>query len=545
MMRALTTLILAATAPLLAQSAPQSNSGSGSYSISGIVVNAITGSPLDRAEVTLSTPGENGADLAEALTNENGAFRFERLTTGKYTLQASRRGYLSADYQEHDGGYSTAIVTGSNLASQNLRFEITPYGAISGTITDDNGNPVAEAQVTLFRQDQVNGETKIQQTDHDTADDAGGYEFTRLKPGTYFVDVSATPWYAYRPGRTSDTGSTDQPPSPLDVAYPLTFYPNASDSSGATPLTLNAGDRVQANFSLHAVAAIHLQVRVPTSDPRRGVQTPMLAQDVFGSPQFLGNPITGFNHNQSTITFDYGSVAPGRYMLQQGAQDVAVDANVSRVLDAPTAATAAPGVTVSGKFAMASGAPLPDVVEAWLHPTDGKSGRRLSARLNRDGTFIFENIVAGTYEVYLTGSSNTLVVVQMAASGAEVHGNHITVGSDSVLLAATLASGSTNVNGFAMRGGKGLGGLLVLLVPNDPNASQDLVRLDQSDSDGSFLLQQVVPGSYTVIAIENGWGLEWSRASVIARYRAHGLKVQVAENQRTLDLPTPVEVEPR
>jgi hypothetical protein len=56
MMRALTALILAATAPLLAQSAPQSNSGSSSYSISGIVVNAITGSPLDRAEVTLSTP---------------------------------------------------------------------------------------------------------------------------------------------------------------------------------------------------------------------------------------------------------------------------------------------------------------------------------------------------------------------------------------------------------------------------------------------------------------------------------------------------------
>jgi hypothetical protein len=238
-------------------------------------------------------------------------------------------------------------------------------------------------------------------------------------------------------------------------------------------------------------------------------------------------------------------VAPGRYTLQQGAQDVAVDANVSRVLDAPSAGAAAPGITVSGKLAMASGAPLPDVVEVWLHPTDGKTGRRLSARMGRDGSFSFENIAAGTYEVYLTGSSNTLVVVQMAASGAEVHGNHITVGSDSVLLAATLASGSANVNGFAQRDGKGLGGLLILLVPVDPNASQDLVRIDQSDSDGSFTLQQVVPGSYTVIAIENGWGLEWSRADVIARYRAHGLKVQVSENQRTLDLPTPVVVQQR
>ena len=133
----------------------------------------------------------------------------------------------------------------------------------------------------------------------------------------------------------------------------------------------------------------------------------------------------------------------------------------------------------------------------------------------------------------------------MAASGAEVHGNRITVGSDSVLLAATLASGSATVNGFARRDGKGVGGLLILLVPNDPNASEDLVRLDQSDSDGSFTLQQVVPGSYTIVAIENGWGLEWSKPDVIARYRAHGLKVQVPENQRTLDLQEAVDVQPR
>jgi 5-hydroxyisourate hydrolase-like protein (transthyretin family) len=535
---------------LMGQTAPSTNSPSGSYSISGIVVNTITGSPLDRAEVTLATPGENGTDLAEAVTTENGSFRFDRVSAGKYALQASRRGYLSAGYQEHEPGYFTAIVTGPNLVSQDLRFELTPYGAISGTITDDNGNPVVEAQVALFRQAQSNGETKIEQAEEKLTDDDGSYEFTRLKPGTYYVDVSATPWYAFRPERRTDItdggNPGEQPSSPLDVAYPTTFYPNATDSTGATPLTLNAGDRIQANMSLHAVAAIHIQIRVPTTDPRRGVSTPMLQQDVFGTQQFVGNATPSFNHNQSSMTFDYGSLAPGHYVLQQGEQDAVVDATVSRVLDAPSATGAAgAGVTVTGKLAMASGAPLPDLVVAMLHSTGGKTGQRLSARVGRDGAFSFTNIAAGTYEVDLSGSSNSLVVVQMAASGAEVHGNRITVGSDSVLLAATLAGGSATVNGFAQRDGKGMGGLLILLLPVDPNASQELVRLDQSDSDGSFTLQQVVPGSYTVVAIENGWGLEWSKPEVMARYRTHGLKVQVPENQRSLDLRAPVEVQQR
>ena len=32
-----------------------------------------------------------------------------------------------------------------------------------------------------------------------------------------------------------------------------------------------------------------------------------------------------------------------------------------------------------------------------------------------------------------------------------------------------------------------------------------LIRRDQSDSDGSFALRDVVPGQYTVVAIQDGW----------------------------------------
>jgi hypothetical protein len=84
---------------------------------------------------------------------------------------------------------------------------------------------------------------------------------------------------------------------------------------------------------------------------------------------------------------------------------------------------------------------------------------------------------------------------------------------------------------------------MILLVPRDP-ASHDLYRRFQSGSDGSFSLSRVVPGSYTLVAIQDGWTLEWARPEVIAPYLARGVQMQTT-GQKTLELPTAVEVQPR
>jgi len=46
--------------------------------------------------------------------------------------------------------------------------------------------------------------------------------------------------------------------------------------------------------------------------------------------------------------------------------------------------------------------------------------------------------------------------------------------------------------------------------PQDPSLNRGLFRRDQSDSDGSFSLRDAAPGKYTVVAIEDGWELEWA-----------------------------------
>ena len=86
---------------------------------------------------------------------------------------------------------------------------------------------------------------------------------------------------------------------------------------------------------------------------------------------------------------------------------------------------------------------------------------------------------------------------------------------------------------------------MVALVPNDPVAHIELFRRDQSDSDGTFALRGVIPGSYTIVAVEDAWGLEWLHPNVLARYVQHGQNLTISELMRgTVELLDPVEVQP-
>jgi len=102
------------------------------------------------------------------------------------------------------------------------------------------------------------------------------------------------------------------------------------------------------------------------------------------------------------------------------------------------------------------------------------------------------------------------------------------------------------VEGFVRRSGKAAAGVMVVLVPADAESNIELFRRDQSDFDGSFILRDVVPGSYTVIAIEDGWNVDWSVPTVLARYTPRGQKLTIGpQAQGSVSLQESLEVQPR
>jgi hypothetical protein len=102
------------------------------------------------------------------------------------------------------------------------------------------------------------------------------------------------------------------------------------------------------------------------------------------------------------------------------------------------------------------------------------------------------------------------------------------------------------VEGFVKRGSKPASGVMVALVPKDPQTHGDMFRRDQSDSDGSFVLRGVIPGTYTLVAVEDAWGFAWNQPNVLNRYIQHGQNLTVgALMTNTVHLPEGVQVQPR
>jgi hypothetical protein len=87
---------------------------------------------------------------------------------------------------------------------------------------------------------------------------------------------------------------------------------------------------------------------------------------------------------------------------------------------------------------------------------------------------------------------------------------------------------------------------MVVLVPSHAELDPSLYRRDQSDQDGTFTLHGVIPGSYTILAIENGWDLDWSQPAALAIYLKRGRVINVgSEKGRAVDIPGPIEVQSR
>jgi hypothetical protein len=501
------------------------------WQIAGKVISAGDGQPLSHAQVTLRSAADR--NLAQAtLTTGDGRFLFRALEPGKYVLQAKHHGFVTEGYQQH-GSFFTGIAVGPDLPSPNLLFRLQPEGYISGKVVDEAGEPVRDAQVMLLHKSLLNGEWATRTTHSAASNDQGSYQFGQLLPGTYFVCVNTQPWYAQPERRITEAAGANPEQSPLDVAYPLTYYQDVTNLSDATPIDLQTGEHVTADVTLTAVPARHIAVRMADATSLSAFSGMLTQQVSEGNTVSVGVTFRKVGPG----VFESTGVPPGNYEMelqfydpksgrQERAQTRAVDAGKEDEIDLsePSASAAVSGAV---RFIPAVKPPA----HLFLTLSHGKSV--FAAEISSHSEFVFDRAVPlGQYEV---GSSFTggLFVVSVTATGARVAGRTLQITSaDAVVLRIVMSRGVGEVKGTAMRDSKPVSGALVLLVPPDRANNIPLFRADQSDSDGTFTLSSVVPGKYTVVAIDNGWGLEWRNPAALKPYLLHGEVLEVAPEGR-------------
>jgi hypothetical protein len=513
------------------------------YKVSGTVVSKIDGRPLDRARIMLRDV-RNPQQFEVQITGPDGKFFFTRVHAGKYSLAGAKRGFISAAYDQHDE-FSTAIVTGAGLPTENLVLKLAPAGLISGKVLDEAGEPVRHATVNLYRNDHEEGVDQIRQSNSVQTDDLGAYEIPSLMPGTYFLSANAALWYAIH--RTSENLRQESESSAnfdrsLDAAYPITYYADVTDPESATPIPIRGGERLQVDIHLNPVPSLLLLFHLLKDPEGHGTTFPRLEQPGFGGGNVISS--TG-SYMPSDGLLEVTGVPAGHYNIRLQGPGTSLEMNgvdITRNGEEIDATGAEPMAKLKLSVQVPGAASLPPGLTIGLR---GK-GRMLAGvrPLDEKGETEFEQLPSGTYEVMVFGQQARYSIAHLSAEGAELDGHKITVASGaSGSLSLTLGMGSVGVQGTAKHAGKPFAGAMVVLVPQNPEGNRDLFRRDQSDLDGTFSLRNVIPGSYTLLAIQNGWDLDWSQPGVISAYLKHGRAIQVGNSPgKPLNVTEPIEV---
>ena len=525
--------------------APERAQAGQTLKIAGTVVNAITGEPLSQARITIAETKERAKSIS-MITSENGHFEFSQVKPGKYSLQGAKRGFISSAYEQHEQ-FSTAIVTGPEFPTENLILRLTPMALITGHVFDEFGDPVRKARAFLFLEDHRGGMTRITRLMNSLSDDRGYYDFSMLRPGKYYVSVSAKPWYAMHPTAAPDTsdGPAQQISAALDVAYPTTYYHDATEAESATPIEVNGGDRLQIDMHLNPTPALHLLFRVP-QEQQQNFSMPVLQKHVFDSVEFVQSE--GM-HPVAPGVYEMTGVPPGRYNVREKnansgqleqSSDVDLVRNGQELNDTHSEPLGSLKLSVKNPGEEA----LPKPYTVGLQD----SRRRMVAFQQGDvsGQISFENLAPGKYTILVFSQTKPYAVARTSSPAGESAGHFVNVTpGEAQEMTAFLAAGIVSIEGVVQKKDKAVAGIMVALVPDDPEKHIEMFRRDQSDFDGTFIVRGVIPGSYTIVAVEDAWGFEWLQPGVLARYVQHGQNLTVGPLMRgTVHLPEPVEVQP-
>jgi hypothetical protein len=538
------------------------------YRVAGTVVSSIDNHPLQHATVDLLEPGDETRPVLQTTTSdEYGHFAFIGVPAGNHVLRGELHNYLRTEYEEHEG-FTTGIVTGAGVDTESLILKLNPESVIAGSVHDETSDPVERALLYLLT-DSNAGDGRLSLARNASTDDRGRFEFAHLQPGRYFLVITARPWYATYPAPAqADADNTDrqiamvqraQPGGPrqmqrpmpfgiadsidptLDVAYPTHFYPGTTDPNAAAPIQLKGGESLDLSFTLAPVAA--LTFTLPASSGKGVQQLTGLTIPFHGE-----NLPAEVNQRQIGAQVVITGLAPGDY-------------NLTRIGGPSPQSSFGTLVHISRDTSIADLSPEPGAahIRAVLHSADGSPlPQHLSVALARSGSADHATAVAspkgeidfdvppGDYSFDVILNDEPYFVRQIISGERPLPGNQLHVAADEAATYTVFVSRGTHVlTGFARKEGKPCGGAFILMFQAGEAANLGRVFRDQSDLDGSFRLSGLAPGTYTLIAIEGGWNLDWRRPEVLAHYLPAALTVRIpetAEKLQPLHEPLPVQL---
>jgi hypothetical protein len=534
--------LAAAFQPAVGQDAAQPKS----WRVAGKVVNSVTNEPVPRVRLSLRPMEPPGAPIF-AISDEAGRFLFGAVPEGKFELAAERSGFPRQGFgwKILGGGFGSAgsaIITGPGLDMERLVFRLIPPSAISGRVLDDQGDPVQNAVVQLFRSSVEAGKRRVRLLTFTYTNDAGDYRLSGLGAGLYYVAAAGQPWYraasaAQQFLRMVGAGADGQTTSALGrAAYLLTYYPDTSDPRTASAVSLKPGQEFTANIEVRTSSGVAVTATLGGTTK----QTRMLLSTL------------SIDGNQAILQWSQGigpravfsGVTPGRYRIVAAVEGQAAQSEMKEI-DVGTSdldVQIEPGGTprISGKVEL-DGGDTDALRGGFVMLYD--AGKNLGGHepLSPDGSFS-GTVPPGRYSVSIGGVKN-LTLRSLSIDGAAAREAVVEIEAPvtrEIMIQATLSS--ARVQGHVFRGDATACGAMVLLVPAAEAGNPFDYQAFQTEADGSFDFVSVRPGKYVLIPVEDGTELEYADPAVLAPLRAKGKSIELFPQEtlhERLDLPEP------
>ncbi len=208
-------------------------------SLSGTVVDSVTGDALGKVNLSLEPLRREDTPSATTTTDAKGHFTLVDLDPGRYYFRGWRSGYLMMYYGARKQGLDgTVVQLDAGQSVSDIAFKLIPAGVIAGTVHDSDGEIIEGASINLASLRYVNGKPTVVGDSTDVrTDDRGEYRITQLSAGKYYVGVV--------PESSGGWDSVERSPNmgPTETAVP-TYYPGVPSIAMAYPIELSPGKRV-------------------------------------------------------------------------------------------------------------------------------------------------------------------------------------------------------------------------------------------------------------------------------------------------------------
>jgi len=294
---------LLAAGSSLASIAAQTRPIEKNHSLSGQILDALTGRPVTDVELALSTAKwETAAD--PVMPDSQGRFVFHGLAPGEYVLSAERPDFGTIHFGElPDPGWIQTVRIGREDKEKVVAFRLIPRSSVAGVIRDEFGDAVGRASVTMLRPQWSDGTVVLLQSYQADTQDRGQYRINNLVQGTYVVCAIA-----------NSGGSAAPSSSQVDFLSPIP--PRYYARSCRPSLRISAGQRATADLTITSTSGVRVHGRIVNSVPNLGMNLNLVRDD----PHDAGSQFFPASIDSAKGTFEFRGVPPGNYRLESNLQ---------------------------------------------------------------------------------------------------------------------------------------------------------------------------------------------------------------------------------